>query len=229
VITLAIDAATYVGTVAILRGRDVLAEGEAQMRGATEERLMPAVASLLASAGLVAGDVGRVVCGAGPGSFTSLRIAASIAKGIVLGTGAELHAVSSLALLVAAAARPAGPYIAAIDALRGEWYAAMFEVESSGNVIGTAPAAIVSPDGLANLVGSRGATLVGARLSVGDDNATVAMTVAEERPRASGLARVDPTLIAGPVDLAAWEPVYGRLAEAQVKWEAAHGRALDAR
>ncbi len=29
-----------------------------------------------------------------------------------------------------------------------------------------------------------------------------------------------------PVDLASWEPEYGRLAEAQVKWEAAHGRAL---
>jgi tRNA threonylcarbamoyladenosine biosynthesis protein TsaB len=30
------------------------------------------------------------------------------------------------------------------------------------------------------------------------------------------------------VDLATWEPNYGRLAEAQVKWEAAHGRALTA-
>jgi tRNA threonylcarbamoyladenosine biosynthesis protein TsaB len=31
---------------------------------------------------------------------------------------------------------------------------------------------------------------------------------------------------AGPVDLARWEPRYGRLAEAQVKWEAAQGRPL---
>jgi hypothetical protein len=29
-----------------------------------------------------------------------------------------------------------------------------------------------------------------------------------------------------PVSLAAWEPDYGRLAEAQVKWEQAHGRPL---
>jgi tRNA threonylcarbamoyladenosine biosynthesis protein TsaB len=28
------------------------------------------------------------------------------------------------------------------------------------------------------------------------------------------------------VSLDAWEPAYGRLAEAQVKWEAAHGRPL---
>ena len=32
----------------------------------------------------------------------------------------------------------------------------------------------------------------------------------------------------GPVDLAGWEPLYGRLAEAQVKWEASHGRPLRA-
>jgi tRNA threonylcarbamoyladenosine biosynthesis protein TsaB len=30
----------------------------------------------------------------------------------------------------------------------------------------------------------------------------------------------------GPADIASWEPLYGRMAEAQVKWEAAHGRGL---
>jgi tRNA threonylcarbamoyladenosine biosynthesis protein TsaB len=228
-ITLAIDAATYVGTVAVLRDRALLAEGEAQMRGATEERLMPAVAALLASAGLATGDVQRIVCGAGPGSFTSLRIAASIAKGLALGTGTELHVVSSLALLVGAAARPAGSYVAAIDALRGEWYAAEFTVGSTGIVAETRPATIVSPDGIADLVASRGATLVGARLSTGVDGAPVALLADDQRPRASGLSRVDPSIVAGPVDLAGWEPAYGRLAEAQVKWEATHGRALDVR
>jgi tRNA threonylcarbamoyladenosine biosynthesis protein TsaB len=37
---------------------------------------------------------------------------------------------------------------------------------------------------------------------------------------------LDAVLAAGPVDLATWEPAYGRLAEAQVKWEREHGRAL---
>ena len=31
---------------------------------------------------------------------------------------------------------------------------------------------------------------------------------------------------AGPVSLDAWEPAYGRVAEAQARWEAAHGRPL---
>jgi len=31
------------------------------------------------------------------------------------------------------------------------------------------------------------------------------------------------------VDVSAWEPAYGRLAEAQVRWEAAHGVPLPSR
>jgi len=50
---------------------------------------------------------------------------------------------------------------------------------------------------------------------------------AERWPHARGAARfVDALVAGGPVELESWEPDYGRLAEAQVKWEAAHGRAL---
>jgi tRNA threonylcarbamoyladenosine biosynthesis protein TsaB len=44
-------------------------------------------------------------------------------------------------------------------------------------------------------------------------------------PHARGLARLDASLVRD-VSLAAWEPAYGRLAEAQVKWETEHGRSL---
>jgi tRNA threonylcarbamoyladenosine biosynthesis protein TsaB len=47
------------------------------------------------------------------------------------------------------------------------------------------------------------------------------------RPHARGAARmIDEITASGPCDLNTWEPAYGRLAEAQVKWEAAHGRPL---
>jgi tRNA threonylcarbamoyladenosine biosynthesis protein TsaB len=132
-LTLAIDASSYVGTVAVLSGGAVLAEGEARMRGEREERLMPAVADALARAGVGVGELARVVCGAGPGSFTSLRIAASIAKGIAAGRGCELRAVGSLLLLGAAAGGPAplrpGRYLAATDAMRGEHFAVEIAVD----------------------------------------------------------------------------------------------------
>ena len=79
---LAVDAATYSGSVAVLRGRQLLDEGEVVMRGATEERLMPAIVDVLGRAAVDVADLDGVACGAGPGSFTSLRIAGALAKGI---------------------------------------------------------------------------------------------------------------------------------------------------
>src|SRR6185295_3604728 len=96
----------------VFRDGQLAADATIAMRGEREERLMPAVAQVLASAGMSVRDVARVVCGAGPGSFTSLRIAAGIAKGIASGTGAGLFAVSSLAL-------------AAIEAGTGKWLVAL--------------------------------------------------------------------------------------------------------
>src|SRR5690349_13337099 len=85
-ITLVLDASTYDGDVAVLDDARVLAERRTVMRDALHERLMPAVAEALEAAGTEISRLDRIVCGAGPGSFTSLRIAASIAKGIAMAT-----------------------------------------------------------------------------------------------------------------------------------------------
>jgi len=211
-LTLALDASTYVGTVAVLRDGAVAATRDALMRGEHEERLMPAVLAALADARAVPRDVARVVCGEGPGSFTSLRIAAAIAKGIAHGAGVSLFAVSSLALVVAGAEPPLAPgqYLATLDAMRGERYAQRITVGANGGVTIDGPAVLATPAELA----ASGLTIVGP-------------LEAEARlPHARGVAAMRETALASPVDLDAWEPSYGRLAEAQVRWEAAHGRPL---
>jgi tRNA threonylcarbamoyladenosine biosynthesis protein TsaB len=221
-ITLALDASTYVGTVAVLRGAALVAEGEAVMRGEREERLMPAVIATLGEAGCSVRDVTRVICGAGPGSFTSLRIAGAIAKGFVLGAGARadgLFAVSSLALIVAgrAAHLEPGRWLALLDAMRGERYAGLFEVGADGTVRDLGRLGLVRDGDVARECERLGARAVGPREMV------------EAAPRARGAAVLLGDIIAhGRVPLDTWEPDYGRLAEAQVKWEAVHGRSLKA-
>ena len=218
-VTLAIDASTYRGTVAVLRGERVLAEGDAAMRGEQEERLMPLVARVLAEAGLDAAALDQVVCGEGPGSFTSLRIAGAIAKGIATSRGIPLHGVSSL-LLVVAAARPAlpeGAYVCVADAMRGDCYATDVYVAGGGVIVHETSVRMLRPDQF-------DAERAHQRRIVGPNVAGVDL---ELWPHARGAA-ADLLRLSGerPVSLDAWEPAYGRLAEAQVKWEAAHGRAL---
>jgi tRNA threonylcarbamoyladenosine biosynthesis protein TsaB len=218
-LTLALDASTYEGSVAIVRGQEVLAERTVAMRGVGTERLMPAVEEALAGAGLAVGDVERVACGSGPGSFTSLRIAASIAKGIAAGRGIPLVAVPSLLLLVAGSAwgRRPGRYLALLGAMRGELFAAAYEVGERGAIVPLGEPALI-PEGEAAAMAAR----LGAReLGPGRELAGA--------PHARGVAVLAATPGAlAAVDLDGWEPTYGRLAEAQARWEASHGRPLPA-
>jgi tRNA threonylcarbamoyladenosine biosynthesis protein TsaB len=217
-ITLALDASTYRSSVAVLDDARVLIQSTAAMKGQDREKLMPAVAEALRSVGASLQTVGRVVCGAGPGSFTSLRIAASIAKGIAVGRSIPLYAISSLALIVAGnvkdGPRGARRYLAVQDALRGECFVAEFE-HHEGQVKQVSSVRLIANDQLEMVAGASESRIVGPDLKE------------NWMPHARGTALLlDEIIAVGPVDLASWEPVYGRLAEAQVKWEAAHGRAL---
>jgi tRNA threonylcarbamoyladenosine biosynthesis protein TsaB len=217
VIALAIDAATYAATAALIDGGVVLASVGVPMRHADREALMPSVAELFVRSGITAEAISRIVCGAGPGSFTSLRIAASIAKGLAMGLGRPLFAVSSLALLAADDALPPGRYLAALDALRGEHYIALYDRSVAGPVTELLPARLAPSAALKAVATQHSAALVGPGQQI------------DLAPHAAAVVRCASLLSAtGPVELVSWEPDYGRKAEAQVKWEAAHGRPLAA-
>ena len=215
---LVLDASTYRGTVAVVHGTALLAEGETAMRGELEERLMPAVAAVLAQSGARLTELGGVVCGAGPGSFTSLRIAASIGKALALGAGLPFFGVPSLLLILAGQpGAPAGRYLAALDAMRGQLFIGSGAVDPDGLARLDSGARLVDTDEAERIAAAEGRTLVGPQHSAG------------WHPHARGVARIaagENALMAA--QLTEWEPDYGRLAEAQVKWERAHGRSLHA-
>lgn len=175
---------------------------------------MPAVAEVLSEAGIGPSALERIVCGAGPGSFTSLRIAASIAKGIATGIGRPLFAVSSLALTVAADRRAPGRYLSVLSALRGESFVQDVEVTDAGRVRVASHVRLVEDVLLPGMAEEQSARLIGPGQPL------------DVAPLARGVARVERALFDAPVDLVSWEPRYGRAAEAQVRWEAAHGRPL---
>lgn len=216
--TLAIESSTYLASCALFApgASEPVAEDAVRSRGAEGERLLPAIDAVLRNAGIAPRDLSRVICGAGPGSFTSLRVGAAIAKGLARGSGASLVAVSSLALLVAGGAqrRPAGAYLAVVDAMRGERFVQGVAVGSDGHLtMLTAPTRIAA-GACGDFARRLGATTIGPGEGVD----------IQEHPHARGSLRLSELLL--PVDLAAWEPDYGRLAEAQARWEAEHKRPL---
>jgi tRNA threonylcarbamoyladenosine biosynthesis protein TsaB len=218
-LTLAVDGSTYAGSVALIRERDVLAQRQLEAvphpgKAGKAENFMPMVAECLRDGQVRPSDLARVVCGEGPGSFTSLRVAASIAKGIAVGAAIPLYSVSSLLLIVARERRDEGTWMAVLPAMRGEVFAQPFAI---GNDVirELSPARIIRESDVEDEAEKLGARVAGS----GQDSS----------PHARGVGAVIDAIVASePCDIDSWEPVYGRLAEAQVKWEAAHGRPLSA-
>ena len=221
--TLTIDGSTYAGSVALLRGEEVVAERTLEdtgvpSRGGREERVLPSVAECLVDARVDISLISRVICGAGPGSFTSLRIAASVAKGIAVGVGSPMYSVSSLLLTVAAAdSIDAGLYLSVIPAMREEWFAMVVELTRDRDAIARGEPFIIADEKLDEAARAQDAQVIGPGQAL------------DFRPHARGVARLmNQILETGQVAIETWEPDYGRLAEAQVRWEAAHGRPLGA-
>lgn len=212
-----IETSTESGSVAVARDGILVAQLSFASRdpatGARTEALAPAVAQCLTRAATSTRAISAVVCGAGPGGFTSLRSAAAFAKGLCSALRIPLYAVSSLDLLAWSATLPDGDFIAALHAGRNEWFGA--DVSRANQATSTGDAYLIGDGALRERAARMHARLIGAGLDY------------DVTPRADAvIPRLGEIQSRGAVDLDAWEPAYGRLAEAQVKWEAAHGRPL---
>ena len=89
------------------------------------ELLLPMTSALLTQAALRVQDLDAVAYGAGPGSFTGLRIACGTAQGIAAGAGILTVGVGTL--LALAQASGAHRVLACLDARMGEIYCAAYE------------------------------------------------------------------------------------------------------
>lgn len=126
---LGIDTASGIASVAILDDDRVLAETRSETAGHRAD-LLVLVDAVCTGAGMSPRELDGVAIGAGPGSFTGLRIGMATAKGIAFAAQRPLWAVSSLAALAHAEleAMPSGVVVAVLDARRGEVYAGAYQI-----------------------------------------------------------------------------------------------------
>lgn len=132
-ITLGLETATPMCSVALAVGHEVLSRRQLAPRGHAQ-LVLPWIEELLAECGLRYADIDRLAVGQGPGGFTSLRIGLGIVQGMALAHDLPVHPVSSLAAL-AFSAGPADdgePVVALMDARMGEVFAGWFQFDSHG-------------------------------------------------------------------------------------------------
>ena len=207
---LALDTATDRASVAIGRTRE--AAREEHLDGAQKHAAaaLPIIRRLLDALELTLDDLRGVVVADGPGSFTGLRVGASIAKALADTRG--LPVLTTPSLMARARSAAAGrdlPVLVTSNALRGDVYAAVyrFDVQSVETIV----APVVVPIGALASLAPLGA--IDASAAPADARELIALTAL-----AGGSVPVN--------DVRGWEPVYGRPSEAQAQWERSHGRPL---
>jgi tRNA threonylcarbamoyladenosine biosynthesis protein TsaB len=153
---LAFDTSTDVMSVAVSRTRSEgvqVWQHTAPGGALTSTALIPAILALMHDAGLALAELDAICFGSGPGSFTGLRTACSVAQGLALGAQVPVLAVDSLlavaeeARYAALASQPQGVITALLDARMDELYAGTYAYDGA---VWTerAPAALVRPEDL---------------------------------------------------------------------------------
>lgn len=213
---LAIETSTDHGSIALGRGADLAGEVVIGARTRHAESLLPALDFLLHATRTARSDIRGVVVGAGPGSFTGVRVAAATARGLAAGLDVPLRAYSSL-LALAVETTASSPVCVVFDARRGEVYAACYERDGSSDRMITR----VAPEALH--VDDLRARTTGMTVTYAGDGArryADALGIAPPppaHPRAAALLRLaaaDPQ--GGLIEhVAGWEPSYLRASGAE--------------
>jgi tRNA threonylcarbamoyladenosine biosynthesis protein TsaB len=232
-IAIALDTATDVASLAVARGGEALVEVTLGGRRHAAA-LLPAVEGAVGLVGASLRDVRRILCADGPGSFTGLRIGFATAQAIARVAG-EVTAGTAPSLLAAAWTAGAwheGPVAAVYDALRNEVFGAVYHLR-------TDRVEVLVPPGLRTFDELVRCSPAVPTVAVGDGalrhaerarewTGRTPMGPPQCAPRAAALLALDglPGGVREVPDLVAFEPDYGRPAEAQARWERAHGRPL---
>jgi tRNA threonylcarbamoyladenosine biosynthesis protein TsaB len=128
---LAIDTATEACSVAVLTNDFCKEIFEIIPRRHTE-RVLPMVDELLKEVDLSLSQLDAVAFNCGPGSFTGVRVATSVAQGLAFSSGLPVISVSSLAALAQLAFREENKHkvLSAIDARMNEMYWGCYQLDN---------------------------------------------------------------------------------------------------
>jgi tRNA threonylcarbamoyladenosine biosynthesis protein TsaB len=192
---LALDTATEACSVALGIGDRTL-ERYVELERGHAGQILPMIDAVLAEAGVSLAQLDALAFGRGPGGFTGVRLAASVAQGLAFGAGLGVVPVSDLAAVAQRAAQlepEARRVLVVNDARMREVYWAIYDLAGGPQLSGeervSAPADVPVPE-------ARGAPWVAAGRGL------AAWPELAERCRAAG-AMLQPQLLPRAVDILA--------------------------
>lgn len=224
--SLAIETSGRVGSIAISLGNQLIAEETFPHGLAHAAQVLRMIDRLTRAADWKPSDIDHLYVSIGPGSFTGLRIAVTLAKTMALATGIKIVAVPSVRVLVENAPEDARDVVIVLDAKRGQIFTASFRrIASDARWEEVAPARV---DTLINAIDKlpKPVHLLGEGIPyhqqfVPDEKGISVTDESTWRARAAIVARLGAEMAARGEFADPWTltPIYIRLPEAEEKWQ----------
>ena len=233
---LAIDTATQVSSVAVLKEGRLLAELTMQGKLTHSETLLPHIEQVLKMAAVAKEELTGIAVSNGPGSFTGLRIGLAAAKAMSYVLGIPLVGVSTLQALAYQLPAPGIRVMCLLDAQKGNAYVESYRWENNSlQVVDSVQVAKITDIVAACANMSEQVILLGDAVQkkvAGKLELPANVSVAPPHivmPRAACVAMLGQAkLMAGETDnVMDLEPVYIRRSEAEVLWEKRHPEEAD--
>lgn len=126
-LTLGLDTSTAMTAVALYdTEKGVIGESRGALKGSHAESVLPHLQHLLTSTNRSLDEVELIAVGVGPGSFTGLRIAVTMAKTLSQAKNCPLIGVSTLEAMAFGVKGHLGPILAVMDARRERAFSGLF-------------------------------------------------------------------------------------------------------
>lgn len=126
--TLVLDSATKVLYVALVQGEKILYQKYVEGKNDHAKAIVQCVDDALACGQIAADKLDKIVVGIGPGSYTGVRMAVTVAKMMATFKSIPLYAVSTLALM---SSGRKGKVLATIDARRGNVFSSIIDTNTN--------------------------------------------------------------------------------------------------
>ena len=223
-LTLGIDTATKVCTIALIDKEKILAAYEINMGMTHSEGLVPQMDQLFQRTGIAKKELELIAVSRGPGSFTGLRIGLATAEAMAYGLQIPMIAVSTLEVL--AYNLPVDNILLApvLDAQKGNYYVALYEWHK-GELQEVAPVTIMPGKELYGFLEqyNKETVLLGEcdKLIIPENENISLAPLWNRLPRGSAVALLGEKLhkVGGDMDYFGTEPFYIRKSEAEELWD----------
>jgi tRNA threonylcarbamoyladenosine biosynthesis protein TsaB len=159
---LAFDTSTPCARVAVLSPEGNCLAAAEKVAARHSSNLLRLCDEVLRATSVNVSDLAAIACGAGPGSFTGLRVGLAVAKGLALADRIPLVLVSSLEALAVdlAAANGGGLLLPCIDAGKGQVYGRLYRVAGEAPTPIGVDELVLLPEDLCRLVQEQAAGAV---------------------------------------------------------------------